>query len=93
MQLPLPFCWQLLTGLDVVVLDKAIIILSLQVGNIRYGMAPTGAPVPAAAILHWAASDGADFRQWPVAVAGEVLADELALGSQRNQDGDADRCH
>lgn len=93
MQLPLLFCWQLLTGLDVVVLDEAIIILSLQVGSIRYGMAPEGAPVPVAAILHGAASIGADFGQWPVAVAGEVLVDKLALGSQRDQDGDADCCH
>lgn len=93
MQLPLLFCWQLLTGLDVVVLDEAIIILSLQVSSISYGMAPTGASVPAAAILHGAASDGADFRQWPVAVAGEVLVGKLALGSQCNQDGDANCCH
>lgn len=93
MQLPLLFCGQLLTGLDVVVLDEAIIILSLQVGSISYGMAPTGAPVPVAAVPHGAASDGADFGQRPVAVAGKVLVDKLALGSQSDQDGEANRCH
>lgn len=93
MQLPLLFGWQLLAGLDVVVLDEAIIILSLQVGSIRYGMAPAGAPVPAAAVLHGAASDGADFGQGPVAVTGEVLVEELALGSQCDQDGEGNRCH
>lgn len=43
-QLPLLFLRQLLTWLDVVVLDEAIVILSLQVGSTRHGVALTGPP-------------------------------------------------
>lgn len=43
-QLPLLFLWQLLTWLDVVVLDEAVVVLSLQVGSTRHGVALVGPP-------------------------------------------------